>query len=178
MPEFDVQPKSLQDNEKTTLKHVVQDCVFKNKAYLLGPGASESIKSSVVDSFMVGAIQSYNSDVHLAREHPMSGMSSNGPVDYAVINRIHASQVLGVTEVKKEEFLKGLAQNMAPARCGRATTETKTNGRSGRRQRRETTCSLQVVWNCDRLIQVDSFGMYLGRGGRLDVSKEEHPRHS
>ena len=112
IPEFDIQPKSLQDNEKTALKHVVQDCVFKKKAYLLGSGASEATKSSVVDSFMVGAIQSYTPQMYLAREHPMSGMRGNGPVDYAVIDRIHNSQVLGVTEVKKEDFLKGLAQNM------------------------------------------------------------------
>ncbi|KAF9176054.1 hypothetical protein BGZ51_001870, partial [Haplosporangium sp. Z 767] len=113
MPEFDIEPKLLQDNEKTTLEHVVQDCIFKQKAYVLGPGASERTKSSVVDTFMVGAMQSYDSQMYLAREHPMSGMRGHGPVDYAVIDRIHNSQVLGVTEVKKEDFLKGLAQNMA-----------------------------------------------------------------
>ncbi|KAG0265614.1 hypothetical protein BG011_004405 [Mortierella polycephala] len=113
IPGFDIQPKLLLDNEKTVLKHIIQDCVFKNKAYLLGPGASEAAKSSVVDSFMVGAIQSYDSDMFLAQQLQMSGMRGHGAVDFAVIDRIHHSQVLSVTEVKKEDFAQGLAQNMA-----------------------------------------------------------------
>ncbi|KAF9176599.1 hypothetical protein BGZ50_000268, partial [Haplosporangium sp. Z 11] len=112
IPGFDIQPRLLLDNEKTVLKHIVQDCIFKNKAYLLGPGASEAAKSSVVDSFMVGAIQSYVSDMFLAQQRQMSGMRGRGAVDFAVIDRIHLSQVLGVTKVKKEKFAQGLAQNM------------------------------------------------------------------
>ncbi|KAG9063233.1 hypothetical protein KI688_004837 [Linnemannia hyalina] len=113
MPAFDIQPRSLLEDEKTVLKHIVEDCVFKNKAYLLGPGASEATKSSVVDTFMVGAIQSYGSEMFLAQQRPMSGMRGHGAVDFAVVDRVHQSQVLGVTEVKKEDYAQGLAQNMA-----------------------------------------------------------------
>lgn len=113
MPAFDIQPKSLEEAEKTVLKHIVEDCVFKNKAYLLGPSASEATKSSVVDTFMVGAIQSYGSEMFLAQQWPMSGMRGHGAVDFAVVDRILQSQVLGVTEVKKEDYAQGLAQNMA-----------------------------------------------------------------
>ncbi|KAF9313860.1 hypothetical protein BGZ91_006145 [Linnemannia elongata] len=113
MPAFDIQPKPLLENEKAVLKHIVEDCVFKNKAYLLGPGASEATKSSVVDTFMVGAIQSYGSEMFLAQQRPMSGMRGHGAVDFAVVDRVHQSQVLGVTEVKKEDYAQGLAQNMA-----------------------------------------------------------------
>ncbi|KAF8930930.1 hypothetical protein BGZ47_000325 [Haplosporangium gracile] len=113
MPAFDIQPKSLEEAEKTVLKHIVEDCVFKNKAYLLGPGASEATKSSVVDTFMVGAIQSYGSEMFLAQQRPMSGMRGHGAVDFAVVDRVLQSQVLGVTEVKKEDYAQGLAQNMA-----------------------------------------------------------------
>ncbi|KAG0349246.1 hypothetical protein BGZ54_004415, partial [Gamsiella multidivaricata] len=113
MPAFDIQPKSLLEDEKTILKHVVEDCIFKNKAYLLGPGASEATKSSVVDTFMVGAMQSYGSEMFLAQQRPMSGMRGHGAVDFAVVDRVHQSQVLGVTEVKKEDYAQGLAQNMA-----------------------------------------------------------------
>ncbi|KAK3846355.1 MAG: hypothetical protein J3R72DRAFT_486623 [Linnemannia gamsii] len=113
MPVFDIQPKSLLEEEKTVLKHIVEDCVFKNKAYLLGPGASEATKSSVVDTFMVGAIQSYGPEMFLAQQRPMSGMRGHGAVDFAVVDRVHQSQVLGVTEVKKEDYAQGLAQNMA-----------------------------------------------------------------
>ncbi|KAF8946838.1 hypothetical protein BGZ47_011229, partial [Haplosporangium gracile] len=113
IPEFDIQPRLLLDNEKTASKHVVQDCVFKNKAYLLGWGASDATKSSVVDSFMVGAMQSYDSVMFLAQQRQMSGMRGHGAVDFAVIDRKHHSQVLSVTGVKKENFAQGLAQNMA-----------------------------------------------------------------
>ncbi|KAF9176270.1 hypothetical protein BGZ51_001154, partial [Haplosporangium sp. Z 767] len=113
LPEFDIQPKLLQDDEKTTLGHVIQECVRRKKAFLLDPGVCERTKSSIVESFMVGAIQSYDSQMYLEHEHPMSGMRGHGPVDYAVIDRGNNSQVLGVTEVKKEEYTQGMAQNMA-----------------------------------------------------------------
>ncbi|KAG0270200.1 hypothetical protein BGZ96_006347, partial [Linnemannia gamsii] len=74
MPAFEIQPRSLQENEEAVLKHIVEDCVFKNKAYLLGPYASEATRSSVVDTFMVGAMQSYGSEMFLAQQRPMSGM--------------------------------------------------------------------------------------------------------
>jgi len=95
MTAFDTQPKLLLENEKTVLKHIVEDCVFKNKAYRLGSGASEATKSSVVDSFMVGAIQSYDSEMFLAQQRPMSGMRGHGAVDVAAVDRVHQSQVLG-----------------------------------------------------------------------------------
>ncbi|KAI1294002.1 hypothetical protein EDD11_008287 [Mortierella claussenii] len=113
MPKFDIQPRLLLDSEKTVLKHIVEDCVFKSKAYLLGPGASEATTTSVVDSFMVGAIQSYTSQMFLAQQWPMSGMRGHGAVDFAVIDRVHQTQVLVVTKVKKENYSQGLAQNMA-----------------------------------------------------------------
>ncbi|KAF8923775.1 hypothetical protein BGZ58_002533 [Dissophora ornata] len=113
IPEFDIQPKPLQDNEETTLEQVVQEIVRRRKAFLIDPGVSERTKSSIVESFMVGAMQSYDSQMYLSHEHPMSGMRGHGPVDYAVIDRRNNSQVLGVTEAKKEDYKQGMAQNMA-----------------------------------------------------------------
>ncbi|KAG0243848.1 hypothetical protein BG011_003068 [Mortierella polycephala] len=51
--------------------------------------------------------------MYLEHEHPMSGMRGHGPVDYAVIDRRNNSQVVGVTEVKREDYKQGMAQNMA-----------------------------------------------------------------
>jgi hypothetical protein len=112
IPNFDIQPKVFADDERSVLDHVIKACTFKNKAYLLGLGVSEATKSSIVETFMVGAMQLFSSDMFLAQQHPMSGMRGHGVVDFAVIDRIHQTQVLGVTEVKKEDFSKGLAQNM------------------------------------------------------------------
>ncbi|KAF9343282.1 hypothetical protein BGX26_005986 [Mortierella sp. AD094] len=113
LPVFDIQPKPLlTEDEKVVLEHIVRDCTFKNEAYLFGSSASEATRSTIVDAFMVGAMHFYKSDMYMAQQQQMSGMRGHGPVDFAVIDRIHQSQILGVTEVKKDDHVQGLAQNM------------------------------------------------------------------
>ncbi|KAI8597623.1 hypothetical protein EDD21DRAFT_418528 [Dissophora ornata] len=53
---------------------------------------------------MVGAMYFYKSDMYLAQQRQMSGMRGHGPVD-----RIHQNRF---TEVKKDDQIQGLAQNM------------------------------------------------------------------
>ncbi|KAG0244477.1 hypothetical protein BG011_002973, partial [Mortierella polycephala] len=112
LPDFDIQPKSLSEDEKAVLDHIVKDCSFKNDAYLLDSYASEATRSTIVDAFMVGAMHFYKSGMYLAQQRQMSGMRGHGEVDFAVLDRIHQNQVLGVTEVKKDDHVQGLAQNM------------------------------------------------------------------
>ncbi|KAF8948997.1 hypothetical protein BGZ46_005249, partial [Entomortierella lignicola] len=61
---------------------------------------------------MVGAMHFFKEDMFLVQQQQMSGRLGHEPVDFAVMDRIHQSQVLGVTEVKKDDHLQGLAQNM------------------------------------------------------------------
>ncbi|KAF9921119.1 hypothetical protein FBU30_008896 [Linnemannia zychae] len=49
---------------------------------------------------------------HASQQRKMSGMRSYGPVDFVIIDRNLQTQVLGVTEVKKEDFNKDIAQIM------------------------------------------------------------------
>ncbi|KAF9940713.1 hypothetical protein BGZ65_006352 [Modicella reniformis] len=113
LPTFHIQPKPLTTKDEIeVLEHIVKDCTFKNEAYVFGSGASEATKSTIVDAFMVGAMQFYKSEMVLAQQHQMSGQRGHGPVDFAVIDRKFQTQVLGVTEVKKDDHIQGLAQNM------------------------------------------------------------------
>ncbi|KAI8356312.1 hypothetical protein B0O80DRAFT_497023 [Mortierella sp. GBAus27b] len=77
-----------------------------------GPSSSESTRNTIVDVFMVLAMQSYKADMFLAQQEHMSGRRGHGPVDFTVLDRKHQTQVLGVTEVKKDDHVQGLAQNM------------------------------------------------------------------
>ncbi|KAF8924242.1 hypothetical protein BGZ58_002005 [Dissophora ornata] len=65
---------------------------------------NEATRSTIVDALMVGAMYFYKSDMYLAQQRQMSGMRGHGPVD-----RIHQNRF---TEVKKDDQIQGLAQNM------------------------------------------------------------------
>ncbi|KAG0201669.1 hypothetical protein BGX31_003782, partial [Mortierella sp. GBA43] len=113
IPDFPIVPKSepLTESENEILQHIIKDCTLKAETFMLF--FSEASKSTIVDAFMVGAMHFHKEDMLLAKEYPMSGRRGNGPVDFAVIDRPSRSQILGVTEVKKEDHVQGLAQNLA-----------------------------------------------------------------
>jgi len=54
----------------------------------------------------------YKADLFLAQPQQMSGRLGLRPVDFAVMDRIYQTQVLGVAEVKKDDHVQGLTQNM------------------------------------------------------------------
>ncbi|KAF9405014.1 hypothetical protein BGZ94_003810, partial [Podila epigama] len=112
LPSFEIEPRSMSGEEKIILEEIIKECTRKNDAYIFGPSSSEFTRNSIVDTFMVGAMQSYKSDMFLAQQQQMSGRRGHGPVDFAVLDRIHQTQVLGVTEVKKDDHVQGMAQNM------------------------------------------------------------------
>ena len=112
LPLFDIEPRPMTADEKIMLAEVVKECSRRNEAYIFGPSSSEPTRNTIVDAFMVGAMQFYKTDMFLAQQQPMSGRRGHGPVDFAVMDRIHQTQVLGVTEVKKDDHVQGLAQNM------------------------------------------------------------------
>ncbi|KAG0330642.1 hypothetical protein BG000_011618 [Podila horticola] len=75
-------------------------------------GANEATKSMVVGSFLVAATKLFEEDLYLAAQRNLSGRRGNGPLDYSVHPRKTHSYTLGVTEVKKEDFRQGVAQNI------------------------------------------------------------------
>ncbi|ORY98260.1 hypothetical protein BCR41DRAFT_415751, partial [Lobosporangium transversale] len=112
LPLFDIEPRAMTDDEKLMLEEIIKECSRKNEAYIFGPSSSEFTRNSIVDSFMVGAMQFYKADMYLEQQELITGLRGHGPVDFAVLDRIHQSQVLGVTEVKKDDHVKGMAQNI------------------------------------------------------------------
>ncbi|GJJ75604.1 hypothetical protein EMPS_07962 [Entomortierella parvispora] len=75
-------------------------------------GANEATKSMIVGSFLVKVTRLFKEDLFLAAERTLSGRRGNGPVDYSVHSRDDSDFTLGVTEVKKEDFVQGVAQNI------------------------------------------------------------------
>ncbi|KAK3807519.1 MAG: hypothetical protein JOS17DRAFT_571152 [Linnemannia elongata] len=75
-------------------------------------GANEATKSMVVESFMVAATKLFKEELHLASQRGLSGRRGNGPLDFSVHSRKSHDYTLGVTEVKKDDFKQGVAQNI------------------------------------------------------------------
>ncbi|KAI7815730.1 hypothetical protein BC939DRAFT_97045 [Gamsiella multidivaricata] len=73
---------------------------------------SEATKSIIVTSFLVAATRLFEEDLYLATQRNLSGRRGNGPVDFSVHSRCTHEYTLGVTEVKKEDFNQGVAQNI------------------------------------------------------------------
>ncbi|KAF8932529.1 hypothetical protein BGZ47_011345 [Haplosporangium gracile] len=75
-------------------------------------GANEATKSIVVASFMIAATRLFKEDLYLASQRNLSGRRGNGPLDFSVHPRKTHDYTLGVTEVKRDDFRQGVAQNI------------------------------------------------------------------
>ncbi|GJJ73299.1 hypothetical protein EMPS_05657 [Entomortierella parvispora] len=75
-------------------------------------GANEATKSLITSAFMVKATYLFKEDLLLSAEENLSGRRGKGPVDFSVHSRKNDTYALGVTEVKKEDFKQGVAQNI------------------------------------------------------------------
>ncbi|KAF9536462.1 hypothetical protein EC957_010882 [Mortierella hygrophila] len=75
-------------------------------------GANEATKSMLVESFMVAATKLFKDDLYLTSQRNLSGRRGNGPVDFSVHSRTTHDYTLGVTEVKRDDFKQGVAQNL------------------------------------------------------------------
>ncbi|KAF9419837.1 hypothetical protein BGZ76_004194 [Entomortierella beljakovae] len=74
--------------------------------------SNEAARSIVVGSFLISATEIFRDDLILATQTNLRGVRGNGPVDYSVHSRQCFEYTLGVTEVKKENFVQGVAQNI------------------------------------------------------------------
>ncbi|KAG0222145.1 hypothetical protein BGX31_009321 [Mortierella sp. GBA43] len=76
--------------------------------------ANEATCSAYVCSFLTQAVLVFNGELTLAPERPLRGRHGHGKVDYAIeaLAKDGSRHVLGVTEVKHEDYRKGLAQNL------------------------------------------------------------------
>ncbi|KAG0211780.1 hypothetical protein B0O80DRAFT_503085 [Mortierella sp. GBAus27b] len=54
----------------------------------------------------------FKEDLYLASQRNLSGCRGNGPLDFSIHSQDTHSCTLGVTEVKKDDFKQGIAQNI------------------------------------------------------------------
>jgi hypothetical protein len=75
-------------------------------------GANEWTKSIIVGAFLANATRLFKEDLYLAAQRNLSGRRGNGPVDFSVHSRKSYDYTLSVTEVKKDDIVQGVAQNI------------------------------------------------------------------
>ncbi|KAF7730262.1 hypothetical protein EC973_002505 [Apophysomyces ossiformis] len=96
---------------QTNLQELIQE-VRTRRLGLNMNDPTEATQSIFVASFLLKATTIFHEELYLAAEKYLSGRLGNGPVDYSVHSRQTNDYVLGVTEVKKEDFNQGVAQNV------------------------------------------------------------------
>ncbi|KAF9177083.1 hypothetical protein BGZ51_009206, partial [Haplosporangium sp. Z 767] len=99
------------DLEKKVLGHLIDDVEDMVRVLNL-LGANEATKSMIVGAFLVKATRLFDEDLFLAAQRGLSSRRGNGSVDFSVHSRKGYDHTLGVTEVKKEDFRQGVAQNI------------------------------------------------------------------
>ncbi|RPB24235.1 hypothetical protein L211DRAFT_848975 [Terfezia boudieri ATCC MYA-4762] len=70
---------------------------------------SDFIPDSLEPAFMESGFLAYEPKVVIFPEQYITGRNGKGPVDYAI--EMEGGRVVGVTEVKREDFCQGVAQN-------------------------------------------------------------------
>lgn len=112
------------DLEKTVLEHLLKEVGLRVEVLRL-LGANEATRSMVVASFLLAATKLFEEDLYLASQRDLSGRRGNGAVDFSVHPRKTHSYTLGVTEVKKENFPQGVAQNIVQLEAALTTKKRK-----------------------------------------------------
>ncbi|KAF9306578.1 hypothetical protein BG003_000990, partial [Podila horticola] len=110
--------------EKKVLDHLINEIGLRVDVLML-KGANEPTKSMVVASFLAAATKLFQGDLYLAAQRNLSGRRGNGPLDFSVHPRTTHSYTLGVTEVKKDDFRQGVAQNIVQLESALTTKKRK-----------------------------------------------------
>lgn len=112
LPFSDIQSIPLESElEKTTQDRLIYEIDSRVDVLNLF-GANEATKSMLVESFMVAATKLFKDDLYLTSQRNLSGRRGNGPVDFSIHSRTTHDYTLGVTEVKRDDFKQGVAQNL------------------------------------------------------------------
>lgn len=99
---------------KESLRRLLDELDSRIRAIPSDTFANEATCSAYVCSFLTQAVLIFNGDLKLAPERQLRGKHGHGKVDYAIeaLAEDGSRHVLGVTEVKHEDYRKGLAQNL------------------------------------------------------------------
>ncbi|PKK42841.1 hypothetical protein RhiirC2_722784, partial [Rhizophagus irregularis] len=87
---------------------------------------NEASKSQYVCSYLVAGVNLYERKFELRPEKNITGPNGHGPVDFA-IDLLQTAKTVGVTEVKDEDFFKGIAQNAVQLESALSNRKRKAN---------------------------------------------------
>ena len=72
-------------------------------------GSPEASKSLYTYSYLISAVENFKKQFHVMPEEKIDGPHGTGPVDY-MIKSVTSDEIVGVTEVKKDDMEQGIAQ--------------------------------------------------------------------
>ncbi|KAF9322726.1 hypothetical protein BG006_002104, partial [Podila minutissima] len=75
-------------------------------------GTNKVTKLLIVSVFLAKVTRLFKEDLYLAAQRNLSGHRGNGPVDLSVHSQKNYEYTLGMMEVKKDDFVQGVAQNI------------------------------------------------------------------
>ena len=100
--------KNLKDkSSQAVLKHLIAELEARLKSIPIS--GNEASKSQYMCSYLVAGVNLYEGKFELRPEKNITGPNGHGPVDFA-IDLLRTAKTVGVTEVKDEDFYKGIAQ--------------------------------------------------------------------
>ena len=104
--------KTISNNNKA--KRALEGLFWQLDAWLASIphfSANEAAKSVYTVTFLGIAATLYQKKIRISPQHNIKGEHGHGNVDFAIISTV-TNLIAGVTEVKKDDFSKGIAQNM------------------------------------------------------------------
>ncbi|KAF9344265.1 hypothetical protein BGX26_004589, partial [Mortierella sp. AD094] len=100
------------DIHKKSLNRLLDELDSRIRA-IPSHASNEATCSAYVCSFLTQAVLVFEGTLTLALERAIRGRHGHGKVDYSIeVSAGGVTHILGVTEVKQEDFKKGVAQNL------------------------------------------------------------------
>jgi hypothetical protein len=107
-PSFTCKYKDLKDeSSRVILRNLITELEARLKSIPIN--GNEASKSQYVCSYLVAGVNLYEGKFELRPEKNITGPNGHGPLDFA-IDLLRTAKTVGVTEVKDEDFYKGIAQ--------------------------------------------------------------------
>ncbi|PKK66638.1 hypothetical protein RhiirC2_784525 [Rhizophagus irregularis] len=124
-PPFTCECKDLKDDSsQAILNHLIAE--LEARLETIPINGNEASKSQYVCSYLVAGANLYKGKFELRPEKNITGPNGHGPVDFA-IDLLQTAKTVGVTEVKNEDFYKGIAQNAVQLESALSNRKRKAN---------------------------------------------------
>ena len=109
-------------------KHLITDLQIRHGSISLNL-SNEATCSEFIPLFLI-AVSSIFTDIVVNPQRPVHGRYGRGPVDFA-LEVSTSGVILGITEVKREDFRRGVAQNLVQLESSLSSRKRKSSEISG-----------------------------------------------